>query len=117
MVFAVFPLFFKGSTADDSQAALDYTEASSRLKNILRRDYEQILVGNSQTGHLKNLNNIYTGLYVVENETGGRVNEHEVRLIESNHNRPTAKEKPIKCNDMFKPVSYTHLTLPTNVNV
>ncbi|CAM4574373.1 unnamed protein product [Leuciscus chuanchicus] len=93
----------QGSTADDSQATLhDYTEASRRLKNILRREYEQILVGNSQRGHLENLNNIYTDLYVVENETGGRVNEHEVRQIESNHNRQTANEKPIKCKDMFK---------------
>ncbi|XDV26218.1 hypothetical protein PO909_029980 [Leuciscus waleckii] len=93
----------QGSTADDSQATLhDHTEASRSLKNKLRRDYKQILVGNSQTGHQEYLNKIYTDLYVVENETGGRVNEHEVRLIESNHNRLTAKEKPIKCNDMFK---------------
>ncbi|XP_067249278.1 protein NLRC3-like [Chanodichthys erythropterus] len=93
----------QGSTADNSQATLhDYTETSLRLKNKLKQDYEQILVGNSQTGHQKYLNDIYTDLYVVENETGGRVNDHEVMQIESNHNRLTAKEKPIKCNDMFK---------------
>ncbi|XP_056090132.1 protein NLRC3-like [Rhinichthys klamathensis goyatoka] len=92
----------QGSTADERQATLhDYTETSRTLKDKLKQDYEQILVGNSQTGRLKNLNDIYTDLYVVENETGGRVNEHEVIQIES-HNRPTAKEKPIKCNDMFK---------------
>ncbi|XDV26070.1 hypothetical protein PO909_029868 [Leuciscus waleckii] len=62
----------------------------------------QILVGNSETGHRKYLNDIYTDLYVVGNETGGRVNDHEVIQIESNHNRLTAKEKPIVCNDMFK---------------
>ncbi|KAG1926880.1 protein NLRC3-like [Pimephales promelas] len=79
----------------------DYTEASCRLKDTLKQECERILVGNSQTGHRKNLNDIYTDLYVVENETGGRVNEHEVIQIES-HNRPTAKETAIKCNDMFK---------------
>ncbi|KAK7130504.1 hypothetical protein R3I93_019992 [Phoxinus phoxinus] len=87
----------------DSQATLhDYTENTRRLKNKLKQDYKQILVGNSETGHQKNLNDIYTDLYVVENETGGRLNEHEVRQIESNHNRLTAKETAIQCNDMFK---------------
>ncbi|XP_067248950.1 NACHT, LRR and PYD domains-containing protein 3-like isoform X2 [Chanodichthys erythropterus] len=92
-----------GSTADNSKANRhDYTETSRRLKNKLKQDYSRILVGNSQTGHREYLNDIYTDLYVVENETGGRVNDHEVRHIESNHNRLTAKEKPVKCNDMFK---------------
>ncbi|XDV26123.1 hypothetical protein PO909_029907 [Leuciscus waleckii] len=67
-----------GSTADNREATLhDYTETSRRLKNKLKQDYEQILVGNSETGHRKFLNDIYTDLYVVENETGGRVNDHE----------------------------------------
>ncbi|ROL45450.1 NACHT, LRR and PYD domains-containing protein 12 [Anabarilius grahami] len=93
----------QGSTADESQATVqDYTKTSRRLKNKLKQDYEQILVGNSQTGHRKYLNDIYTDLYVVENETGGRVNDHEVMQFESNHNPLTAKEKPIECNDMFK---------------
>ncbi|XP_051747419.1 NACHT, LRR and PYD domains-containing protein 12-like [Ctenopharyngodon idella] len=92
-----------GSTADDTQATLhDYTKTSLNLKKKLKQDYEQMLVGNSQTGHREYLNDIYTDLYVVENETGGRVNDHEVIQIESNHNRLTAEEKPIECNDMFK---------------
>ncbi|ROL45455.1 NLR family CARD domain-containing protein 3 [Anabarilius grahami] len=92
----------QGSTADDSQATLhDYTKTSLYLKNELKQDYEQMLVGNSQTGHQQYLNDIYTDLYVVDNETGGRVNGQEVIQIESNHNRLTAKEKLIKCNDMF----------------
>ncbi|XP_048026781.1 NACHT, LRR and PYD domains-containing protein 12-like [Megalobrama amblycephala] len=93
----------RGSAADDIQATLhDYTKTRLDLKEKLKQDYEQILVGNSQRGHQKYLIDIYTDLYVVDNETGGRVNDHEVIQIESNHNRLTAKEKPIKCNDMFK---------------
>ncbi|CAM4573419.1 unnamed protein product [Leuciscus chuanchicus] len=92
----------QGSTADSQATFHDYTETSIRLKNKLKQDYKRILVGNSQTGHQKNLNDIYTDLYVVGNETGGRVNDHEVIQIESNYNRLTAKEKPIVCNDMFK---------------
>ncbi|XP_077065435.1 NLR family CARD domain-containing protein 3-like [Siphateles boraxobius] len=93
----------QGSTADERQATLrDYTETSRRLKNNLKQDYKQILVGNSQTGHQKNLNNIYTDLYVVKNETGGRVNDHEVIQIELNHKQCNAKDTPIHCNNIFK---------------
>ncbi|XDV25819.1 hypothetical protein PO909_029670 [Leuciscus waleckii] len=93
----------KQGSAAESQATLhDYTKTSIRLKNKLKQDYEQILVGNSETGHQEYLSDIYTDLYVVGNETGGRVNDHEVIQIESNHNRLTAKEKPIMCKDMFK---------------
>ncbi|XP_077065434.1 NLR family CARD domain-containing protein 3-like isoform X2 [Siphateles boraxobius] len=92
-----------GSTIDDREATLHYyTETSLRLKNNIKKDYEKILVGNSETGHREYLNDIYTDLYVVENETGGRVNDHEVIQIESKHNRLTTKETAIKCNDMFK---------------
>ncbi|XP_077065429.1 NACHT, LRR and PYD domains-containing protein 3-like isoform X5 [Siphateles boraxobius] len=94
----------EGSTADERQATLcDYTETSRRLKNNLKKDYEQILLGNSQTGHQKNLNDIYTNLYVVKNETGGRENDHEVRSIELNqHKQCDAKDTPIHCNNIFK---------------
>ncbi len=90
-------------TSEESKASLyDYTEISLRLKNKLKQDYKQILIGNSQKGHLKHLNDIYTDLYVVENETGGIVNEHEVRQIESSHKHFTTTETPIQCNNMFK---------------
>ncbi|XP_048059718.1 NACHT, LRR and PYD domains-containing protein 12-like [Megalobrama amblycephala] len=93
----------QGSSADGRQATLhDYTETSRRLKNKLKQDYKRILVGNSQTGHQKNLNDIYTDLYVVENETGGRVNDHEVRQIELNQKQYDAKDTPIQCNNIFK---------------
>uniref|UniRef100_A0A8C2GQU0 Uncharacterized protein n=1 Tax=Cyprinus carpio TaxID=7962 RepID=A0A8C2GQU0_CYPCA len=85
------------------QAALhDYINTSHRLKNKLSQDYKRILVGNSQTGHQESLNDIYTDLYVVDNETGGRVNDPEVIQMESNNNRLAVKETAIKCNDMFK---------------
>ncbi|XP_051747436.1 NACHT, LRR and PYD domains-containing protein 12-like [Ctenopharyngodon idella] len=93
----------QGSTADGRQATLhDYKETSLKLKNKLKQDYKRILVGNSQTGHQKNLNDIYTDLYVVENETGGRVNDHEVRQIELNHKQYDAKDTPIQCSNIFK---------------
>ncbi|KAA0708959.1 Nucleotide-binding oligomerization domain-containing protein 2 [Triplophysa tibetana] len=78
----------------------DLSEFSNRLKNTLKQDYERILDGNSQTGHRKYLRDVYTELFVVENETGGVVNEHEVRQIEIN--RTAAEDSPIKCSDLFK---------------
>uniref|UniRef100_A0A8C0Y199 Uncharacterized protein n=1 Tax=Cyprinus carpio carpio TaxID=630221 RepID=A0A8C0Y199_CYPCA len=89
----------QGSAEDSKATHKDYTKI---LKDKLKQHCERILVGNSQTGENKYLDDIYTDLYVVENQTGGRTNEHEVRHIESNHNRLTAKDTPIQCNDMFK---------------
>ncbi|XP_043114185.1 protein NLRC3-like [Puntigrus tetrazona] len=80
----------------------DYREISLRLKNRLQEDYNRILIGNSQTGHQKYLNDIYTDLYVVENETGGIVNDHEVRRIQLNIHHVTVKNTTILCNDLFK---------------
>ncbi|KAF4114067.1 protein NLRC3-like [Onychostoma macrolepis] len=93
--------------AEDHKAALhDYAEISLRLKEKLKPEYQRILIGNSQKGRRQHLNDIYTDLYVVENETGGIESEHEVRQIESSHNR-FATDTPIKCNDIFKVQSDT----------
>ncbi|XP_052424247.1 NACHT, LRR and PYD domains-containing protein 3-like isoform X3 [Carassius gibelio] len=90
----------QGSAAEYSGATHDdYTKTS---KDKLKQECERILVGNSQTGENKYLDDIYTDLYVVEDQTGGRMNEHEVRQIESKHNRPPAKDTPIQFKDMFK---------------
>ncbi|XP_073803507.1 NACHT, LRR and PYD domains-containing protein 3-like [Danio rerio] len=92
-----------GAAVENCKAPpVDYTNTSNELKEKLKQNYEKILVGNSQTGHQKYLDDIYIDLYVVENETGGRENDHEVMQIESKHNQQTAEDKPIKCNDMFK---------------
>ncbi|XP_048039862.1 NACHT, LRR and PYD domains-containing protein 3-like isoform X3 [Megalobrama amblycephala] len=88
----------EGSAAEDSKAALH--EISRRLKLKLKQECERILVGNSQRGRQKYLNDIYTDLYVVENETGGIVSEHEVRQIE--FKQFDAKDTPIQCNNIFK---------------
>ncbi|KAL1277388.1 hypothetical protein QQF64_024061, partial [Cirrhinus molitorella] len=93
----------QGSTSEDNKASLyDYKEISIRLKNKLKEDFTRILVGNSQKGHQEYLNDIYTDLYVVKNETGGRVNEHKVRQIKSGHNHFTTTDTPIQCNNIFK---------------
>ncbi len=108
MFFYFIFIFHKGSTAEESKAGTpDYREISLRLKNRLQEYYNRILIGNSQTGHQKYLNDIYTDLYVVENETGGIVSDHEVRQIELNIHQITVMDTTILCNDLFKVPSDT----------
>ncbi|XP_048050974.1 NACHT, LRR and PYD domains-containing protein 3-like [Megalobrama amblycephala] len=90
----------EGSTAEGHEA--DYRKISCKLKKKLQEDYKRILVGDSKTGHKKYVDDIYTDLYVVENVTGGIVNDHEVILTELSHNQFSAKDTPIQCNDIFK---------------
>ncbi|XP_036416278.1 NACHT, LRR and PYD domains-containing protein 12-like [Colossoma macropomum] len=73
-----------------------------QLKSTLRLLYESILIGNSLTGHTKFLEDIYTDLIVVQNESGGVIQEHEVMQMEMSTNRPASEEICVKCCDLFK---------------
>ncbi|KAL6482421.1 hypothetical protein MHYP_G00105010 [Metynnis hypsauchen] len=68
------PLHQTSTSGDDCQ---DYTDTSTNLKDSLKEEYERILDGNSLTGHRRYLNDVYTDLYIVENETGGVIQGHE----------------------------------------
>ncbi|XP_056613872.1 NACHT, LRR and PYD domains-containing protein 3-like [Triplophysa dalaica] len=88
----------KKGAVDSKAVDVDYSEFSNTLKKLLKQNYERILDGNSHQNTY--LTDIYTDLYIVKNQTGGVVNEHEVRQIESN--RTAAEDTSVMCNDIFK---------------
>ncbi|XP_017538115.1 NACHT, LRR and PYD domains-containing protein 12-like [Pygocentrus nattereri] len=84
------------ATQDGESEALQRT----RLMAIQKETYERILIGNSLTGHKKFLEDIYTDLIIVQDESGGVICEHEVMQIEMSS--CTDEEVCIKCSDLFK---------------
>ncbi|XP_030636218.1 protein NLRC3-like [Chanos chanos] len=83
-------------------AVPNYKQFEISLKSHLRQRYERILIGTSQRGHKKFLNDIYTDLYIVEDETGGVIHEHEIMQAEASTRRFITEQTPITCSDVFK---------------
>ncbi|XP_049332892.1 NACHT, LRR and PYD domains-containing protein 12 isoform X8 [Astyanax mexicanus] len=75
-----------------------------KLKSKLRDKYQILNEGIS--GHVKSalLNESYTELYITEGDGGDVNQEHEVKQIEAAFRKRTTEERPIKCNDIFKPL-------------
>ncbi|XP_049333133.1 NACHT, LRR and PYD domains-containing protein 12-like [Astyanax mexicanus] len=84
-----------------------------KLKSKLRDKYQILNEGIS--GHVKSalLNEIYTELYITEGDGGDVNQEHEVKQIEAASRKKTTQEKPIKCNDIFKPLPEQKRTIRT----
>ncbi|XP_076152271.1 protein NLRC3-like isoform X2 [Alosa pseudoharengus] len=74
-------------------------------KSHLQNNFQCLIEGIPQQGHSRLLQEIYTELYITEGG-GGEVNdEHEVRQIERASWRKAAQGRPIKCRDIFQPLS------------
>ncbi|KAI4896290.1 hypothetical protein NFI96_001535 [Prochilodus magdalenae] len=73
-------------------------------KRKLVEKFKTLSEGISNHGVSTLLNEIYTELYITEGGSGEINNEHEVRQIETTSRRPPTQERPIKCNDIFKPL-------------
>uniref|UniRef100_W5LP79 B30.2/SPRY domain-containing protein n=1 Tax=Astyanax mexicanus TaxID=7994 RepID=W5LP79_ASTMX len=74
------------------------------LKSKLRDKYQRINEGISGHGNSALLNEIYTELYITEGRGGDVNQEHEVMQIEAASRKRQTQERPIKCNDIFKPL-------------
>ncbi|KAK7174187.1 hypothetical protein R3I93_001395 [Phoxinus phoxinus] len=80
---------------DDLQRVKDQHKTS--MKNRYERVFEGIKLQENQTL----LNRIYTQLYIIEGESEGVNEEHEVLLMEKSYK--TLQDTPINCNDIFDP--------------
>ncbi|XP_058272996.1 NLR family CARD domain-containing protein 3-like [Hemibagrus wyckioides] len=79
-------------------------EFQKKFKLNLMKKF-QCLHGVINTGNQTLLSEIYTELYITEGDSGEVNNEHEVRQIEAASRRTTTEETPIKCNNIFNPLS------------
>ncbi|KAG1928687.1 NACHT, LRR and PYD domains-containing protein 3-like [Pimephales promelas] len=80
---------------DDLQRVKDQHKTS--MKNKYERLFEGIKLQENQTL----LNSIYTQLYIIEGESEGVNEEHEVLQMEKSYKN--LQDTPIHCNDIFDP--------------
>ncbi|XP_056117910.1 protein NLRC3-like isoform X4 [Rhinichthys klamathensis goyatoka] len=80
---------------DDLQRVKDQHKTS--MKNKYERLFEGIKLQENQTL----LNRIYTQLYIIEGDSEGVNEEHEVLQMEKSYK--TLQDTPINCNDIFDP--------------
>ncbi|XP_062387533.1 NACHT, LRR and PYD domains-containing protein 3-like [Sardina pilchardus] len=76
-------------------------------KSDLQKKYQCLIEGNTQQGDTKLLHEIYTEVevYITEGEGGEVIDEHNVRQMQRVSCKETAVCNPIKCSDIFKPLS------------
>uniref|UniRef100_A0A3B3YIZ5 B30.2/SPRY domain-containing protein n=1 Tax=Poecilia mexicana TaxID=48701 RepID=A0A3B3YIZ5_9TELE len=73
------------------------------LKSNMKKKFQSVFEGITNSGNQTFLNQIYTELYITEGESGEVNNEHEVRQIESVTWKPERPETAIRHEDIFKP--------------
>ncbi|KAL0148757.1 hypothetical protein M9458_055935 [Cirrhinus mrigala] len=69
----------------------------------MRSKYESLFEGIKLQENQTLLNRIYTQLYIIEGESEGVNEEHEVLQMEKSYR--TLQDTPINCNDIFNPLS------------
>uniref|UniRef100_A0A3B1K2A1 NACHT domain-containing protein n=1 Tax=Astyanax mexicanus TaxID=7994 RepID=A0A3B1K2A1_ASTMX len=76
-----------------------------KLKSKLKDKYQRLNEGISGYGNSALLKEIYTELYITEGGGGDVSQEHELKQIEAASRKRQTQERPIKCNDIFKPLT------------
>ncbi|XP_073801247.1 NACHT, LRR and PYD domains-containing protein 3-like isoform X2 [Danio rerio] len=83
------------SVHDDLQRVKEQHKSSMKIK------YESLFEGVKLQQNQTLLNSIYTQLYIIEGESEGVNEEHEVLQMEKRYK--TLQDTPINCNDIFNP--------------
>ncbi|XP_059893980.1 NACHT, LRR and PYD domains-containing protein 12-like isoform X5 [Gadus macrocephalus] len=89
--------------ADTLWAGSAAVECQHKIKFYLKKKFRRVVEGIAKAGQRTGLNDFYTDLFIIERGSGKVNQEHEVRLIETAYRKP-AEEKPIRCEDIFKPL-------------
>ncbi|KAL0198641.1 hypothetical protein M9458_007181, partial [Cirrhinus mrigala] len=83
----------------DTEADLQRVKVQHRTS--IKNKYESVFEGVKLKENHTLLNRIYTQLYIIEGESEGVNEEHEVLQMESYR---TLQDTPINCNDIFNPL-------------
>ncbi|XP_048045546.1 uncharacterized protein LOC125267693 isoform X3 [Megalobrama amblycephala] len=79
----------------------DLQRIKDQHKSSMKNRYESLFEGVRLQEHQTLLNRIYTQLYIIEGESEGVNEEHEVLQMEKSYK--TLQDTPINCNDIFDP--------------
>ncbi|KAI2644838.1 NLR family CARD domain-containing protein 3 [Labeo rohita] len=71
-------------------------------KTNLKKKYESLFEGKKLQENQTLLNRIYTQLFIIEGESEGVNEEHEVLQMEKTARTKHSQDTPINCNDIFK---------------
>ncbi|KAL0151136.1 hypothetical protein M9458_053649, partial [Cirrhinus mrigala] len=80
----------------------DLQRVKDQHKNSMKNKYESVFEGIKLQENQTLLNRIYTQLYIIEGESEGVNEEHEVLQMEKSYK--TLQDTPINCNDIFNPL-------------
>uniref|UniRef100_A0A8C5BCQ2 NACHT domain-containing protein n=1 Tax=Gadus morhua TaxID=8049 RepID=A0A8C5BCQ2_GADMO len=87
-----------------SQLGSAAVECQHKIKSHFKKKFRHVFEGLPKAGEKTNLNDFFTEIFITERGIGEVNKEHEVRLIETASKKPAKEEKPIKCEDIFKPL-------------
>nr|XP_055062451.1 NACHT, LRR and PYD domains-containing protein 3-like [Misgurnus anguillicaudatus] len=79
-------------------------KVKNQHKTIMKNKYESLFEGIKQRENQTLLKRIYTQLYIIEGESEGVNEEHEVLHMEKNTRTQHLQDTTIYCNDIFKPL-------------
>ncbi|XP_052408030.1 NACHT, LRR and PYD domains-containing protein 3 isoform X2 [Carassius gibelio] len=80
----------------------DLKRVKDQHKTSTKNKYERLFEGVKLQQNQTRLNRIYTQLYIIEGESEGVNEEHEVLQMEKSYR--TLQDTPINCNDIFNPL-------------
>uniref|UniRef100_A0A8C1TM94 NACHT, LRR and PYD domains-containing protein 12-like n=1 Tax=Cyprinus carpio TaxID=7962 RepID=A0A8C1TM94_CYPCA len=84
----------------------DLHRIKDQHKNSMKKKYEGLFEGIKMRENQILLNRIYTQLYIIEGESEGVNEEHEVLQMEKTARTQHSQDTPIYCNDIFKASAY-----------